>query len=330
MTENTRWTLIAGVVALLVIAFVAVFELGAGIPIHAQCADEGCKEGREWISAILTFLVVGGGLFHYLKAQRWKRAEWVAAEADAFFDDKKVMNALQMLDWNARRLLLLLDARESEHPWFEYDADQLVEAFYSKSTIPKEPMTKKDHEFSEIALAIRDSFDRMLGRLERFEIFIERGLVTFAELKPYLEYWIEIIGDKHYGVKDTEIIERLWTYIDDYGFTGVQHLCRRFGFEITPSESIVKRLVVTTMDATDLRRQIKAAVSNWSGVAASEIRMTSKLDDLASVDREILRQRVNQEFAGQNGIPISGKVWSETEMTTVGDVRDLVRKQIEG
>ena len=83
------------------------------------------------------------------------------------------------------------------------------------------------------------------------------------------------------------------------------------------------------MDASTLRRRTKAAVSNWSSVPIGDILMSSKLEDLSSVDREVLRQRVNQEFSGEHGFPVSGKSWSETALATVSDVRDFVKKRLE-
>ena len=86
--------------------------------------------------------------------------------------------------------------------------------------------------FSEEELAIRDCFDRLLDQLERFEVFIRSGLVTYSALRPYLQYWFELIGNPQYGRKSPDLIYRLWSYIADYGFSGVQDLADRFGYDI--------------------------------------------------------------------------------------------------
>lgn len=218
----------------LLAGWLALSAFSAVLPLSATCAKDVCVEGREWFATLATFLVILGGLYQYWSAQQWKRAEWVAGETQAFFSDPKVMNALYMLDWNARRLPLLLDAPESKQTYFEYGADLLDTALYSRSTIPLDPQTKMERSFTEEELAIRDSFDRMLSRLERFEIFVRQGLVSFADLRPYIEYWIELIGDADFGRKPKATIKRLWSYINDYGFDGVQSLCRRFGYDIVP------------------------------------------------------------------------------------------------
>jgi hypothetical protein len=235
MFSRAHWPVLVffmiGCIAAVLIAM-SVFALG--LPPYAPCFTDNCKEGREWFSTIVTFAVILGGLYQYWNAQRWKRAEWVAAETESFFGDPKVMNALYMLDWNERRLPLLLATPESKRDYFTFEAELLLTAFYSKSTIPRDPNTGEEREFTEDELAVRDSFDRMLGRLERFEIFLEQRLVSFVDLQPYIAYWIDLIGDRNYGRKSSETIDRLWQYIDDYGFDKVQRLCRRFGYEIRP------------------------------------------------------------------------------------------------
>jgi hypothetical protein len=44
------------------------------------------------------------GLYQYVKAQRWKRREFIAAQIKDFEADKKIQLAMTMLDWNERTL----------------------------------------------------------------------------------------------------------------------------------------------------------------------------------------------------------------------------------
>ena len=53
----------------------------------------------------LMTLIIGGlgflkALVEYTKAQRWKKAEFLAREVKEFFADAYVQRALLMLDWN--------------------------------------------------------------------------------------------------------------------------------------------------------------------------------------------------------------------------------------
>jgi hypothetical protein len=231
---------ILGFVFCSVVVVVVVWIVGSAFiptwPLQAACASAACIEAREWLTFGVTAAVVAGGLYQYWQAQRWRRAEWVAAATATFFADKHVMNALHMLDWNKRRLPLLLDTPETGRTHFEFKAILLRTALYSRSTIPKNE-AGRERPFTEDELAVRDCFDRLLDQLERFEIFIENGLVDFAELRPYLTYWFELIGNPHQGRKTPELIRRLRSYINDYGFQRVQRLAKRFGHDISsPNE----------------------------------------------------------------------------------------------
>ena len=56
---------------------------------------------REWISlagVLAACAAFANGLWQYAKAQRWERAEFVAAEIKAFESDDLVAKALLMLD----------------------------------------------------------------------------------------------------------------------------------------------------------------------------------------------------------------------------------------
>src|ERR1041385_5454237 len=55
-----------------------------------------------------------GGLMQYRRAQRWKRAEFVANEMKDFKADSMVRNALLLLDWNERAVLLFPDEADPE------------------------------------------------------------------------------------------------------------------------------------------------------------------------------------------------------------------------
>jgi hypothetical protein len=54
-------------------------------------------------AATVTFVL---GLAQYIKAERWKRAEFIAKETKDFFDRPEVGCALLMIDWAQRRVPL--------------------------------------------------------------------------------------------------------------------------------------------------------------------------------------------------------------------------------
>ena len=98
---SEKWLLVFGFVIVAVLMFLVFARI---FPPEAGCTSEGCKEAREWVAILLTFFVILGGLYQFMQAQRWKRAEWVASETKAFLGDPEVKNALHMLDWNGRIL----------------------------------------------------------------------------------------------------------------------------------------------------------------------------------------------------------------------------------
>ena len=185
-------------------------------------------ELREWGLAAIATVVFARGVVEYRNAQKWKRAEWVASEMKDFFQDPNVRNALTMLDWKDRRLPLLLAAptRDTEKT-FEYEEGMLLHAL-SSATRPQE------HDYTDPELSIRDSFDRLLDAFERMDSFVQAGLVSPNELRPYLRYWLGIIADPTNPKKSSNVRARLWAYIDDYGYDGVQRLCKGFGYDIQP------------------------------------------------------------------------------------------------
>jgi hypothetical protein len=196
--------------------------------IHSVTA---LPELREWGLAAIAVFVFLRGLYEYRNAQKWRRAEWVAAEMKEFFQDPYIRNALTMLDWTDRRLPLLLAAPSSTaEQTFEYKEGMLLHGLSSRSS-------PQQRDYSDAELSIRDSFDRLLDALERIDSFVRAALVNPVELKPYLRYWIDVIGDPKNPKKSPEARHRLWAYIDDYGYDGVQALFKAFGRDIHPVAS---------------------------------------------------------------------------------------------
>ena len=110
----------------------------------------------------------------------WKRAEWVAGEVDRFMTSPGIANALTMIDWGSRYIRLLPNASKIE------DSTVLVtDEIVAKSLRPHDQVKGS---FTREEAAIRDWFDQLLDGLERFEAFVDVGLVTIHDLVPYLQY----------------------------------------------------------------------------------------------------------------------------------------------
>ena len=63
----------------------------------------------DCIKIVGALIVFGIGLQRYLKAQKWKRGEFIAAQIKEFEADSKVQLCMAMLDWNDRKLCFQSD-----------------------------------------------------------------------------------------------------------------------------------------------------------------------------------------------------------------------------
>jgi len=183
-----------------------------------------------WISLVA---VAGGaaafitGLVQYRQAQRWKRAEFVANELKEFKADPVIHNALLLLDWNEQAIELFPQEKEPAKRNVRVEDGILAAALV--------PHLIRG-AFSATEIALRDTFDRLFDRLERFEYFIQAGLVSSQEFEPYLIYWIDILGNENSGRKPPGVVRAFWQYIDFY-YSGVVSLLGRYGYDVRPSKS---------------------------------------------------------------------------------------------
>jgi hypothetical protein len=180
----------------------------------------------EWkVNEILSAIaLIGGsvafilGLLQYRKGQQWKRAEWVAQEMKLFFSDPMVQNSLQMIDWGKRRILLFPHREKFEERYVVVADENVRQALLPHNERP---------QFTVIEAAIRDSFDRFLDGLERFESYVATGLVHPADLQPYLSYWGYHIASAQSGDPKEERLVQLREYMGRYGYVGALRLIKR-------------------------------------------------------------------------------------------------------
>lgn len=75
----------------------------------------------------------------------------------------------------------------------------------------------------------------------------------------------------------------------------------------------------------------KNAIRKWAGLSEdARLLLDDELDSLRSPDfRNVLRVRLNDEFSGDRGFPISVNNWNSTQssLKSVRNVRDFVRKR---
>lgn len=188
----------------------------------------GPQHWIQLVGVLAACAAFASGLWQYRRAQQWKRAEFVASEIKAFEEDETIAKALIMLDHNRRHIQLFPKPKEDDpqNGFVEVTDEVITSALTHHRHRPK--------GFTAVEIAIRDSFDRLLDRLERFENFIQAGLVSPKEFRPYIVYWVRIMADPDSKRKRPEFYLSSWDYINGYGYAGVQRLFRRYGYDIVP------------------------------------------------------------------------------------------------
>jgi hypothetical protein len=191
-------------------------------------------DARDWVAlgtAAAAFVAFLAGLVQYRQAQRWKRSEFVAKEVKEFKGNPAVHNALLMLDWNERYVELF-----PQEPDPARRSGLVTDALLGHALVPlpDKAAARLHGEFKREEVAIRDAFDQLFDALERFEYFIQAGLVSRREFDPYLRYWVDLLGDRSGRRKAPEVLDTVWAFIDAYSYSGVQKLLRRYGYDIRP------------------------------------------------------------------------------------------------
>jgi len=237
-------------------------------PLPAQ-GVEASPTPTALSSRSIPFWLLGGGLalgafvaltwLHLYQQQRhWQRVELARQEAKNFRERQAVKNVLDILDYEEYRTFYVTHPRDGRLVTFEANDyrlrralrthDQMVKtrrgldeikrlAAETDTIDPKtlEIVQQYDDEEFFIEITLRDWFDSFLGGLDYFNILIESGLVTPEELKPFVIYWIRLIGDRRYRRKGgSGFYDQLFHYIHWAGYGGVQQLFERYGFKLIP------------------------------------------------------------------------------------------------
>lgn len=197
------------------------------------------------------------GYIQYRKADRWKRAEFLANEMRAFFDNSSIKHVKTMIDWAPRRINLF---QVEETEWKNYPivtrklqisalrphtlvvtdggSDSEADAMAVNTTSVVASSKDKSLGFSREEVQIRDMYDLFLDYLERFSSYLQSHLVSRRELDPYLRYWIDDIADFTKNRDDAAWTCALLSYIEFYKFSHVRYLFKQYGYDISTSGAL--------------------------------------------------------------------------------------------
>lgn len=179
-------------------------------------------QADEWATVIgAATLVCGviGGLWEYRKSQAWQRAQFAAEQMHAFFDDERVKRVLTMLDY--------------EESVLDVDGEMRVvtDATLREALRPHTDGGPQGGTFSGVEVVVRDAFDRFLDGLEQCDHFIEGKLVKPHDFRPYLHYWLELMGDPG-SRRDPAVREAFFRFAQTYRYEGALRLFRRYGYRV--------------------------------------------------------------------------------------------------
>ena len=190
-------------------------------------------------------IAFGVGLFQYKKAQRWKRAEFLANEMKDIFANPRVQRALLLIDWGCRRIQLLEDRSADEAQVTVNRQMQtmglrphiLLDRTGSDSETFVVDESSSREGFTEAQAAIRDCYDAFFDGLERLASYSKTGLIDVPSLRPYIGYWIDQISSPTENPEDAAWCAALLTYATFYQFDGVLWLFDAFGSGIRTSST---------------------------------------------------------------------------------------------
>lgn len=171
-----------------------------------------------WSSTFSAFCV---GLYQYWVAQNWKRTEFVASEVEKFFGDAQVSAALLLLDYNIIRLDE--QGKRTRTGGYVYTDDVVTRslAIHTKNQDEIE-------RFSDEEMVARLAFDALLTWLDRFDHHIDTGLITVADVRIHLRYWVTKLADPRSRWKVAEFYDALYLFAATYEYQGALTLFRRF------------------------------------------------------------------------------------------------------
>ena len=194
-----------------------------------------CEIIESWtfddIAKLLTLIFGGLGLvkalFEYTKAQKWKKAEFLAKEVKDFYADKSVQRALLMLDWNIIPIPLFdSEVKSNNEKTFNFDDDIFENALKHHN----------ETTFSDNETIVRKTMDEFLVKFSMFQNYIDSRLIKTSDLKPYFDYWIHLIGNSKLDRKSKGKFQQLWKFINYYEYNQIIKLFGNFGFDIRTSK----------------------------------------------------------------------------------------------
>ena len=236
-------TLAASLLATAMTASIAIFFGLRGLRLNIQAHDRATNAMNE--------------------AQAWKRKEFVAAWFERLRGDELAQTAMLVLDqsdvrvrtnapqgWKGGLKEDVFAARDSEH-FFRVGSRKTFMALVPHGFTPGRRIA-----FSDEHMFLKRCFDALFNRLGQLQAMETAGLLTYEDIKPYIDYWMELLAGVRKSVGGeiepvsavrAPIFSALKLYLHAYGFSDVMTLGKRFGQELMPTEA----------DREEVRKQLE-------------------------------------------------------------------------
>lgn len=224
------------------------------IILAQQPADEPSTEASpdlaQWLLAIAVLIgavAIVIGIVRYNRNEKWYRIEFLRKTVREFEDDPEIRKALRILDFEEYRDYEISLPNHEQPVAFQVTNELLCAALGNHEERIKRKqeidtlkaqglLTEETLDAYQIETILRDWFNKMLNGLEHFGYFVESGLFTPTEIRPWMIYWIRLIADRAYKRPGaSKFYDQLYSYTHAYGFSGVIKLFEKFGYRILPT-----------------------------------------------------------------------------------------------
>lgn len=174
------------------------------------------------LTLIFTALLALKAIWEYVRAQRWKRFEFVAQQIKEFNTDPQIRKVMTLLDWQDREIELFPDRNSNKIVLVTNDL--LISSLYP------DDFGAHQSGYTEEQARIRELFDTFFDKISFFSVVLQSGLIRRQDLN-YLHYWLERIASPKY--KGPAFVQHVRGYITYYGYKDVDWLLEQFGFPKT-------------------------------------------------------------------------------------------------
>lgn len=234
-------------------------------PVVGSCewyVDKFSAPAVAAVGVLIAGSTFTSAVYQAIRAQTWKRKEFVAEQMASFFANPSVKAVLLMLDYSEREIDVPRGPGADKWASLRIDQGLLAAALLPhelRDRTRKRPKCDPDAviqgrpDFSPEDGLIRDAFDVVFDRLDTFNAFIEAKLIKLDDIQPYLMYWLESIADTDCFLGE-HLRRSLRLYIDAYEFRGVQKLCALVGCPIALTKEDIagfKRMISGAQWASD-------------------------------------------------------------------------------